>query len=97
MKHLNGCPFFKCHKLFLLGRSFVSGLLQVSRAIAVASCPVVVFADTLPFEATQMAIEFQKEASPVVIADSQSDVDEHPSVRRSLVVAFSDANPSTEG
>jgi hypothetical protein len=44
-----------------------------------------------------MAIEFQKEASPVVIADSQSDVDEHPSVRRSLVVAFSDANPSTEG
>jgi hypothetical protein len=47
MKHLNGCPFFKCHKLFLLGRSFVSGLLQVSRAIAVASCPVVVFVDSL--------------------------------------------------
>ena len=48
MKHLDGCPFFKCHKLFLLGRSSVSRLLQVSRAIAaVASCPVVVFVDSL--------------------------------------------------
>lgn len=44
-----------------------------------------------------MAIEFQQEESPVVVADSQSDVDERASVRRSLAGAFSDANPSTEG
>ena len=54
-------------------------------------------AETLPFEATQMAFEFQKEASPVVIADSQTDDDGHHPVRRSLVVAFGDANASREG
>eukprot|EP00435_Cladocopium_sp_Y103_P067831 s401_g30.t1 len=38
-------------------------------------------ADTLPFEASQLALECQQEASPVVIADSQTDDDGHPSVR----------------
>lgn len=54
-------------------------------------------ADTLPFEASQMALEFQQEASPVVVSDSPPDADGQSSVRRSLVVAFGSANASTEG